>query len=468
MLSRHDGAFLMAADASLPQAFVAACEETIPALRSLIATLKAAKPAASEHWSTLSTLTSLLFEAHALARAKAELQPDDLSFEALSITSLPPAPAESAVHATEAAGNIPARVADSGVAGSRGEAPKLGDHVYLKALDREIKKGVVTCVSSVDGADGDSELRYDVRTSDGVEFKAWPAKSVKLRETLGTAAAVPATADRERVAFRLGSRKPSKAAASAAGAARTASAPPCAPAPASVPMPTAAAAPPPSLALLPPRMPRLVVVVDTNELLPGSSDGGGPPCRLDRAYLLQECLGVEICIPSQVVLELDGLKGSENARLAGCARRANALLREAASAAEGWLLLEGDADSNGHGADGGATAGAGASADGGGTDGDGRALTADEKIVRCASRLARARAALHAADRVIVATCDNNLAVRAASVGVEARPLAEVRVQAQQRTDAWRAAYRQQRASDALEGASWARQAQATIPSDPV
>jgi hypothetical protein len=95
-----------------------------------------------------------------------------------------------------------------------------------------------------------------------------------------------------------------------------------------------------------------------------------------------------------------------------------------------------------------------------------RSLTPDERIVRCASRVAASRADTYSADRIILATLDNNAAMRAASAGVEVASLDKIRLLAEQRTAAWRAAYANQRASDALEAAAWAQQGQQPQPRD--
>ena len=62
---------------------------------------------------------------------------------------------------------------------------------------------------------------------------------------------------------------------------------------------------------------------------------------------------------------------------------------------------------------------------------------------------------MFAADRVILATSDRNLQVRAMMAGVEAKPLHQIRQEAEARDRCWRAAYCDQLASNALESASW-------------
>jgi rRNA-processing protein FCF1 len=186
-----------------------------------------------------------------------------------------------------------------------------------------------------------------------------------------------------------------------------------------------------------PRMPRLLVVIDTNEILLDRSVGQ----ELDRDFLLQDCGGCDIILPAQVAAELDGLKRSSDAALAACARRANALLSSAAQAREPWLLCEPLKESA--------------------NDCAASELCADEKVLRCATKFA-SRVKGHPSDRIVLATSDRNLLLRAASEGVEAMPLAQAREHAQARHDAWRAAYgtvthAQDVAANAIAAATWAR-----------
>lgn len=179
-----------------------------------------------------------------------------------------------------------------------------------------------------------------------------------------------------------------------------------------------------------PRMARLLVVVDTNELLDTSTP-------IDRAFLLQDCAGCDVMLPSVVTHELDGLKKNSDAALARQARQANALLSHAAVTREPWLLCEPETARTGD-----------------------RELTADARVLRCARDYAPS-VKLHPSDRVLLATSDRNLLLRAATAGVEAMSLAEAHALARSRHDAWRAAYgtcshAQDAAANAVEAARWA------------
>ena len=187
-----------------------------------------------------------------------------------------------------------------------------------------------------------------------------------------------------------------------------------------------------------PRMPRLLVVIDTNELVEAAALGSNG--TISRAYLLQDCAGCVIVLPAQVAKELDGLKRSADAALAARARQANALLSEAARCREPWLLCE--------------PRGAAAAAE---------LLTADECVLRCATDFA-ASVKGGASDRVVLATSDRNLLLRAAAAHVEAMPLAEARAHGQARLAAWRAAYGMEvcDGATAIARAQWARRASAT------
>lgn len=324
---------------------------------------------------------------------------------------------------------------------------KVGDHVHLKDTDRMLKKGVIVRV------DPGPPARFDVKATDGVLHEGWPEKSLKLQETARDHASQavskpvifsmrcpgkthpkkalpPAAALTMEMPVTTAAAQPTASGAEPAAAAQLepTTAPPSKPA-AAAPL----AAPLPSV----PRMPRLLVVLDTNELLQPL------PRSIDREYLMQACLGVEILVPRAVLAELDGLKNHSDSALAGRARRANALLREASGAQEPWLILEPSVVDDDRRR-------------------DERGLTNDERIVRCAADAAATRAAQHPADRVVLATSDNNCALVAAGVGLDARPLEQIRRQAHERDAVWRAAYFQQRAADALGAASWARGAHRT------
>ena len=176
-----------------------------------------------------------------------------------------------------------------------------------------------------------------------------------------------------------------------------------------------------------PRMPRLLVVIDTNELLRDHAP-------VDRSFLLQGFAGCDVVLPAQVTSELDGLKRSSDASLAARARQANALLSEAAQSKEAWLCCEPKEEGVAHAAG---------------------SLSADEKVLRCATGFAQRVRGDHANDRVVLATSDRNLRLRAAAEAVDAMPLADVRRQAQARHEAWRAAYAQKTAEDAIAAARW-------------
>ena len=202
-------------------------------------------------------------------------------------------------------------------------------------------------------------------------------------------------------------------------------------------------------------MPRVIAVLDTNALLPRSAGACSGAYRpISREHLLQGFLsrGCDVLLATQVVVELDGLKLSDDSALAAAARRANALLAEAASAREAWLLLEEESTLT-------RVRGGAAGAGSGGTRGSASAsssssLAPDERIIACAAAFATRRKAEHPGDRVVVATSDRNATVRAVAAGVEAMPLEQLRAQAAERDRAWRAAYCQSAASTAVERAA--------------
>ena len=249
--------------------------------------------------------------------------------------------------------------------------------------------------------------------------------------------AVPPTADKENkvVAFKLGKKKalPRKTVLAAAAPSAKAAAQDATPPSAKPTIERAAPAAPPEAPAAVPRMPKLLVVIDTNELI-------GPAGAM--AYNPIHYPGCTIVLPAQVAAELDGLKRSADAAVAARARQANALLSEAATRREAWLLCEPRA------AEGGAE------------------LTADEKVLRCATDFA-ARAKGAASDRVLLATADRNLQLRAAAAHVEAMSLERARAYAHARHAAWRAAYGVEErgsASNAIAAAQWARRAEGPEP----
>ena len=154
---------------------------------------------------------------------------------------------------------------------------------------------------------------------------------------------------------------------------------------------------------------------------------------LGREHLLQSfrSRSCDVLVAKQVLNELDGPKRSEDPGLAAAARRANAVLAQAASAGEPWLLLEDEHV-------------AARSSD----------LPPDERIIACAASFAAARVVSHPKDRVVVVTSDRNAIVRACASHLEAMPLAQLRAVAEERDAAWRAAYCQDAATTALERAA--------------
>ena len=161
------------------------------------------------------------------------------------------------------------------------------------------------------------------------------------------------------------------------------------------------------------------------------------------------------------MIELDGLKRSDDHAKAAAARRANALLAAAASAREPWLLFEEEATLRRIYTANGSTPAAAlaaasstvASSTAASSTAASASLTPDEKIIRCAATFAAARKAEYARDRVVVATRDRNATVRASAAGLEAMPLDQLRAEAAERDRAWRAAYCQSAAESALERA---------------
>ena len=179
-----------------------------------------------------------------------------------------------------------------------------------------------------------------------------------------------------------------------------------------------------------PRRPRLVVVVDTNEII------AAPAHKLDRNHLLQDCEAVDVILPRQVVDELDGLKENKDVAVASSARRANKLLSEASRADEPWLRLEKQNAA---------------------TEARHRKRPPDERVLKCILNCKELpqEHGVHLADRVILATSDKNLQLRAMMAGVEAKPLEQVRSEAKERDRCWHAAYSGQLAELAIQRAGW-------------
>ena len=339
---------------------------------------------------------------------------------------------------------------DSGDGGSESDGSiSVGHRVYFKSASGQPPiSGRVTEVFR--------ELAYSIRDDSGKLYERWPAKSVKLPKRSG-----PPEPGRAKVGFALGKKK---------GAGRDATAPAtAAPAPAALTVTTPAAAPPPTTAVPAPeplrRMPRVWVVLDTNEFLPqgGAARAGHVHVPLQQfvaSLRAETLLGVTLAVAVQVQRELDRLKASSDEALAKAARAANRLLREGAEAGgvlrergqvgEAWLQLEEHLAPGGAGGGGGGGSGGGG---GGGAPNDG--LAPDERIVRHAVALAATLARDSPSDRVVLATEDNNCATRALGAGVAALSLSQVVFDAEQRSDSWRRAYLQGRAADAIEAGAW-------------
>ena len=143
-------------------------------------------------------------------------------------------------------------------AGGRSESDgiiSVGDRVYFKSGSGQPPiSGVCTEVVH--------EIAYSIRDDSGKLYERWPAKSVKLPKSSGP----PEPGGRAKVGFALGGRK--KGASKDAATAPAKAALPAVPA--AVPPPTAAAPEPEPLR----RMPRVWVVLDTNEFLPRGGGGG--------------------------------------------------------------------------------------------------------------------------------------------------------------------------------------------------
>jgi len=156
-----------------------------------------------------------------------------------------------------------------------------------------------------------------------------------------------------------------------------------------------------------PAPPRLIVALDTNEIINLAQLE-----RLTASDFLQDCpTQVEILLPKQVVNELDGLKCRDDPHVAVAARRANAFLSEAASRGSSWLICEQQTVA---------------------TLAKLRSMRPDERVLRCVQDFISfpARNKLSEDDRVILATCDQNLQLQASMIGIEAKPLRQIRREA--------------------------------------
>lgn len=281
----------------------------------------------------------------------------------------------------------------------------LGDLVHFKLPNRTVRQGIVTAA--------DHKARTFTIDADGETFGSWPAKSVVKKKCAAPQNSAAAAA---KVKFEI-----KKKAAAVVSSVHSA--------PAAAHSEENTTAAPPQIPQIP-RRPRLVVAIDTNEMINVAAS------RLDRRHLLQDCDAVDILLPRQVVDELDGLKLKHDVNVAASARRANALLSEAGRKGERWLLYEKQPIA---------------------TAANHSNLAADERILKCVLDFQQfpERNKMWAADRLILATSDRNLQLRAMMAGVEAKPLMQIRQEAMDRDKCWRAAYCNQLASNALESACW-------------
>jgi hypothetical protein len=257
----------------------------LPVLENLLPTLPPTSARRSpDECTTLAELESLLERALSAVRqsrlveaesklAVAESRLDTGLLDSLAALSLTrPTVPEAPVANPDNAAPAPSLADDAA------PAPGLavGDSVYAKAPDRSVSKGAVTRI--------EADLVW-VRHADDGQEAGYPPKSVKRREKAASgskpasepatqlAAAAAPDPPHSKVEFRLGNApkpkpKPRPAAPEAAAS------------------PPQSAAPAPAQA--PPRMPRLIVAVDTNELLPRGTGPGRTHVPTDlRAHLLQ-------------------------------------------------------------------------------------------------------------------------------------------------------------------------------------
>ena len=418
--------------------------DALPVLRDLLPSLTLTA-SDDEERAVLGQLEALLAEALAAVRqtlvganlAAAESRLDSALLNSLASMSVAQ-PVTQMVMATGDAAMPPSALPPLNAALS------VGDPVYAKGTDRSIIKGVITQI--------DGNVLW-VRDDANRQEVGYPDKSVKLRVTKAQAtsaaaaaalavpaaapaaapavapAAAPAMVPEAKIEFKFGKARapPNKKAGPAAAA-------PAAALAASMPAEPAPVILAPELPIVPTRMPHLIAAIDTNELLRRESPFATHRPLLEwRRYLLQgfRSRACDVLVARQVLDELDGLKHSEDATLARTARRANACLAEAASAAEPWLLLEDDAAAA-------KTA----------------SLAPDERVIACAAAFALARRETHPKDRVVVATSDRNATIRARASQIEAMPLEKLSEVAAERDAAWTAAYCQDAASTALERAA--------------
>jgi len=284
--------------------------------------------------------------------------------------------------------------------------------VQFKLQDGSVRRGIVAQVHA-----GATAFTIE---SEGQTFAEWPAKSVKKHEKKTK----DALTKPEKVT-KFGLKKAAKTKKVPAFQARAPDSPPLPESSGRCPEPSQLQAALPGL----PRRPRLVVVVDTNEII-----NAGP--RISRAHFLQDCEAVDILLPRQVVDELDGLKSRPDTDVATCARRANAMLSDAASQGESWLLYEQQPVA---------------------TAAKHKALQPDERVLRCVLdyKTFPRQNKLFLEDRIILATSDRNLQLRAMMAGVEAKPLEQIRAEAVARDRCWRLAYSNILPTQAVDSGTW-------------
>ena len=275
------------------------------ALKALLQVLTPTTAPDAEERASLSHLEQALVEALAAVRSKLSTKETAETSDACLLASL-----SSLSLAAPPADNVADVVA-------------VGDAVYAKGTDRSIVKGIVVQI------EGDGDV-YWVRGDDSSQEFGYPAKAIKRRsgtrrvvtaaapETLPAAehTAHDAALAASRIEFKL-HRAPArqKTAKPISAPEATIHAPTVAPSPAMPPEP-------------PLRMPRLIAAVDTNELLL-REDNVDLREHLLQSFRSRSC---DVLVAKQVLNELDGLKRSEDPGLAAAARRANAVLAQAASA----------------------------------------------------------------------------------------------------------------------------------------
>ena len=269
----------------------------LPVLRSLITSLVTTAAPDTEERTALANLETLLRDALAAVRqvlvhtAEAELAKAESNLDTSLLDSL----ASMSLARPEAIDTEP-------IASAR-DVISVGDAVYAKGMDRSIAKGLVVRI--------EHDL-YWVKGGDGQEV-GYPSKSVKRRgNKVATAARADAVGEAEGAAskstkfveFKL-SRAPQKA-KSVSSVRPAPPAPPVHSAPAapatSSALATPATLPTPPAPPPPHRMPRLIVAVDTNELLVR----GGPVDLRDHLLQRFRSRSCDVLVAKQVLDELDG------------------------------------------------------------------------------------------------------------------------------------------------------------------